>query len=791
MSTRIFGSGIKRREDPRLITGKAKYTDDIKLPGLLHMAVVRSPYAHANIKSIDTSAAEAMDGVVAIFTGQDITLAAIPTAWLIPDSDLKTPEHPALAKDKVRHVGDGVAIVLADNRYQAQDAAEAVVVDYEELSAVVDPEKATQDGAPQLFDDVDNNIAFRWVMGDKSASDDVFDNADVVVSDTIIQQRLLPTAMEPRASLAQYNSATEELTLWCTSQNPHIHRFVISGVTGLAENKVRVIAPEVGGGFGSKIPVYPDEALVSWAAMKLNRPVKWTETRSENYLVTIHGRDHVEHVDMATDSEGNILGIRGTVYAGLGGYISTAAPGVPTYLHGLMYVGPYTIGNAYCETIGVMTNTAPTDAYRGAGRPEATFLIERLVDMVAKKLDMDPVELRRKNLIPKFENGHEVATGVVYDSGDYGPALDKALEMAGYDNFRQEQAEARENGKYLGIGVTTYTEMCGLGPSQVAGAIGFQGGLWESAIIRVTPTGKVQAMIGSSPHGQGSETTLAQIIGDELGFPVEDIEIVHGDTDETPMGWGTYGSRTTPVTGAALAKASRKLKEKARTLAAHLLEAAVQDIEYDDGKFSVKGSPDKFQTIQDVALMATLAWNMPEGMDPGFEESQFYDPPNFVYPFGTHIAVVEVDADTGETTLLRYIAVDDCGPQINPVIVAGQIHGGVVQGVAQALCEGVIYDDNGQLLTGSMMDYTMPRADMFPNFELDETVTPSPHHPIGVKGVGETGTIASTPTVYNAVLDALAPFGIDKVDMPMTAYKVWDAIQKSKNNGGGSAHVAH
>ncbi len=791
MSTRIFGSGIKRREDPRLITGKAKYTDDIKLPGLLHMAVVRSPYAHANIKSIDTSAAEAMDGVVAVYTGEDITLAPIPTAWLIPDSDLKTPDHHALAKGKVRHVGDGVAIVLADDRYQAQDAADAIVVDYEELPAVVNPEKAAQDGAPQLFDDVENNIAFRWVMGDREASDKVFADADIVVKDRIVQQRLLPTAMEPRASLAQYNSATEELTLWCTSQNPHIHRFIISGITGLAENKVRVIAPEVGGGFGSKIPVYPDEALVSWAAMKLNRPVKWTETRSENYQVTIHGRDHVEHIEIAANNDGKVVGIRGTVYAGLGAYISTASPGVPTYLHGLMYAGPYTIPSAFCESIGVMTNTAPTDAYRGAGRPEATFLIERMMDLLSKELDMDPVELRRKNLIPKFENGYEAATGVIYDSGDYIPALEKALGMAEYEKFREEQAEARKNGRYIGIGVTTYTEMCGLGPSQVAGAIGFQGGLWESAIIRVTPTGKVQAMIGSSPHGQGSETTLAQIISEELGFPVDDIEIVHGDTDETPMGWGTYGSRTTPVTGAALAKASRKLKEKARTLAAHLLEAAVEDIEYEDGKFAVKGSPDKFQTIQDVALMATLAWNMPEGMDPGFEESQFYDPPNFVYPFGTHIAIVEVDPDTGVVDLKRYIAVDDVGPQINPVIVAGQIHGGVVQGVAQALCEGVIYDDNGQLLTGTMMDYTMPRADMFPNFEIDETVTPSPHHPIGVKGVGETGTIASTPTAYNAVIDALAPFGITKIEMPMTPYKVWAAIQEASKNEGDSANVAN
>ncbi len=786
MTTRIFGSGIKRREDPRLITGEARYTDDIKLPGVLHMAVVRSPYAHANIVSIDSAAAEAMEGVVAVYTSDDIGdgLAGLPTAWLIPDSDLKTPEHPALAKGKVRYVGDGVAIVLADDRYRAQDAADAVVVEYEELPAVIDPEEAAQEGAPLIHDDVEGNIAFRWAPFDKEASDKVFADADVVVSERILQQRLLPTAMEPRSAMAQYNAATAELTLWCTSQNPHIHRFIISAVTGLNENKVRVIAPEVGGGFGSKIPCYPDEALVSWAAIKLGVPVKWTETRSENYLITIHGRDHVQHVDMAASSDGKILGVRATVYAGMGGYLSTAAPGIPTILHGLLYVGPYTIDSVYCESIGVMTNGTPTDAYRGAGRPEATFLLERMVDNVAREIGMDPAEVRRKNLIPAFEDGYEVAAGLSYDSGDYPAAFEKALGMAGYGDFRRQQKSAMAEGRYLGIGVTAYTEMCGLGPSQVAGAVGFQGGLWESATVRVTPTGKVQALIGASPHGQGSETTLAQIIADELGFPVDDIEVIHGDTTETPMGWGTYGSRTTPVTGAALAVASQKLKEKARVLAAHLMEANVDDIEYADGSFSVKGSPDQAQSIQDVALMAHLAWNMPEGMDPGFEESQFYDPPNFVYPFGTHIAIVEVDAETGEIELQRYIAVDDCGPQINPEIVAGQIHGGVVQGVAQALCEGAVYDENGQLLTGTMMDYCMPKADMFPNFELGETVTPSPHHPIGVKGVGETGTIASTPTVYNAVLDALAPLGVKQLDMPLTSAKVWSAIQDA--NGGGS-----
>ena len=783
-TTRIFGSGIKRREDPRLITGKSRYTDDMKLPGMVYMAVVRSPHAHARIKRIDTAAAKNAPGVVAVFTGADVAMN-VPTAWLVPNSDLKTPAHPVLAVDKVRYAGDGVAIVIADNRYRAQDAADLIQVEYEALPVVVNPEEAAQDGAPQLFDDVPNNIAFHWVAssGDE-ALDKAFAEADVVVSERIIQQRLLPTAMEPRSALAQWNSGTEELTIWCTTQNPHIHRFILSGMTGIGEHKLRVIAPEVGGGFGSKIPVYADEALTCWAAMKLNRPVKWTETRSENYLTTIHGRDHVEYVEMAATSDGTVTAVRGKVYAGMGAYLSTAGPGVPTILHGLMYCGAYTIPNARADVYGVFTNTTPVDAYRGAGRPEATFLVERLMDKMAVALKMDAVALRRKNLIPKFENGHTIALGLTYDSGDYEPALDKALAMLGYDNFRQEQQAARANGRYLGVGVTTYAEICGLGPSQVAGAVGFQGGLWESAIVRVTPAGKVQAMIGASPHGQGEETTFAQLISDELGYPVEDIDIIHGDTNTTPMGWGTYGSRTTPVAGAALVKATRKLKEKARAMSAHMLEAAVEDIDYADGKFFVKGSPESAKTIQEVGLMATLAWNLPPGMDPGFEESQFYDPPNFVFPFGTHIAVVEVEAETGHIELKRYIAVDDCGPQINPTIVQGQIYGGIVQGVAQALYEGVVYDENGQLLTGSMMDYCMPRAEMFPTFELDHTVTPSPHHPVGVKGVGETGTIASTPSVYNAVIDALSPFGIEQIDMPMTPPKVWKAIQEAQNGGG-------
>lgn len=787
MATRIFGSAIKRREDPRLITGKARYTDDFQLPGMLSMAVVRSPHAHANIRSIDISAAQKAPGIIAVFTGKDVTLAPVPCAWLVPNSDLKTPPHPTLATEKVRYVGDGVAIIIAQNRYLAQDAVDLVQVDYDVLPAVVSPEEATKSGAPQLHADVANNIAFRWIMTqDDDAINRAFAEADVVIKERIVQQRLLPTAMEPRSAVAQWDGPSEELTVWTTTQNPHIARFILSGMTGVPEHKLRVIAPEVGGGFGSKIPVYPDEALASWASMKLGVPIKWTETRSENYLVTIHGRDHIEYVEMAATKEGKVTALRSVVYAGMGAYLSTAGPGIPTILHGLMYNGPYTIAHTRCESIGVFTNTAPVDAYRGAGRPEAIFLIERMMNKMAAALHIDPIEIRRRNLIPPFENGYAVSTGLTYDSGNYAAALDKLLTKIDYAAFRQEQAQARHHGKYLGIAVSTYNEICGLGPSQVAGAIGFQGGLWESAIVRVSPNSKVQAMIGASPHGQGEETTFAQIISDELGVPVEDIEIVHGDTNRTPMGWGTYGSRTTPVSGAALVLATRKIKEKARAMAAHLLEAAVEDIHYESGKFMVKGSPDRFKSFQEAALMATLAWNLPAGMEPGMEASQFYDPPNFVYPFGAHAAIVEVEAETGTVTLKRYVAIDDCGPQINPMIVEGQIHGGIVQGVGQALYEGVVYDDHGQLLTGAMMDYTMPRADHFPQFELDSTVTPSPHHPIGIKGIGETGTIASTPSVYNAVIDALSPFGIEQIDMPMSAPKVWKAIQEARARQGGA-----
>ena len=781
MSTRIFGSGIRRREDPRLITGTATYTDDLTLPRMVHAAMLRSPHAHARIRSIDTSKAAAAAGVVAVYTHADTkdALQPAPCAWLLPDSDLKVAAYLCIAKDVVRYVGDLVAVVVAEDRYAAEDALELIEVDYEPLPAVIDPEQAAKDGAPQLHDEIPRNQAFHWTVagGDIDAA---FEQAEVVVSDRIIQQRLIPNAIETRAALASYTTATGELALWNTTQNPHIVRFLISGVCGLGEDKIRVVAPEVGGGFGSKLAAYPADFVTIFCSMRLGRPVKWTETRSENYQATTHGRDHVQQVELAAKKDGTITGLRCTVHAGMGAYLSTAAPGVPTILHGLMLSGPYTLPAVKEDVYGVYTNGTPVDTYRGAGRPEATFMLERMMDLLAAELEMDPVDVRKKNLIPKFEDGHEVITTLSYDSGDYPAALDKVLAHADYAGLRATQAKGPTNGTYLGLGLASYVELCGLGPSQVAGAIGFQGGLWESAIVRFHPSGKVHVFIGASPHGQGEETTFAQIVSSELGVDTNDVKVFHGDTDTTPMGWGTYGSRTTAVGGAALALTARKIRDKAKVIAAHLLEAAVEDMDYEDGKFFVKGSPDQHKTIEDIALMANVAWNMPEGVEAGLEASTFYDPPNFTFPFGAHLAVVEVEAETGVVTLTRYIALDDCGPQINPVIVEGQVHGGVVQGIGQALWEEAVYDEGGQLVTGSMLDYALPRADMLPDIEVLNTVTPSPHHPLGVKGIGEAGTIASTVAVYNAVMDALRPLGVTSIRMPLTPERVWQAIQQAK-----------
>ena len=779
MSASTFGSGIRRREDPRLITGAATYTDDIVLPGMLHAAMLRSPYAHAKISGIDTSAAADAPGVVAVYTGADLEgeLGAAPCAWLLPNADLKIADYPCIAKDTVRYVGDIVAVVVAESQYQASDALERIDVDYEPLEAVVDPKASMDDGAPRLHEEIQNNQAFHWTVTGGGDIEDAFYSAQVVVKETIVQQRLIPNAMEPRGALASYKKATGELTLWNTTQNPHIVRFLCSLVCGVPEDRLRVIAPEVGGGFGSKIAVYPGDFVTVFCSKKLGVPVKWIESRSENYQATTHGRDHIQEIELAATEDGKITGLRATVWAGMGAYLSTAAPGIPTILHGLMLSGVYDIPAIHEDVYGIYTNTTPVEAYRGAGRPEATFMVERLIDLLASKIEKDPAEVRRLNFIPKFDDGHDVVTGLTYDSGDYGGALSKLMDEAGYDELRAEQAVERKKGRYIGLGLSTYVEICGLGPSQVAGAIGFQGGLWESAIIRFHPSGKVHVMIGASPHGQGEETTFAQIVARELGVSPEDVKVMHGDTDSTPMGWGTYGSRTTAVGGAALALAARKIRDKAKVIAAHLLEAAVEDMEYDDGNFFVKGAPDSGKSIQDIALMANVAWNMPEGVEAGLEATSFYDPPNFVFPYGAHLAVVEVNDHTGQIDLKRYVAVDDCGPQINPMIVEGQVHGGIVQGIGQALWEEGVYDDDGQLLTGSLLDYAIPRADGLPPIEVHSTVTPSPHHPLGVKGIGEAGTIASTVAVYNAVIDALRPIGVESVKMPLTPERVWQAIR--------------
>jgi carbon-monoxide dehydrogenase large subunit len=779
--TKLFGASIKRREDPRLITGNATFTDDLQLHGLVYAHIVRSPYAHARIKHIDVEPARRVRGVIAAFTGKDLqgVINPIPTAWLIPNSDLKTPPHPALAVDTVRYAGDGVAVVVAEDRYTARDAAALVRVDYEALPAIVDQQKAMEPGAPQLHAEVPNNLAFKWVLGNADATAAAFKEAErdgVVISQRFINQRLIPNALETRSVVAQYNYGSGELTVWYTTQNPHIARFLMSVVTGLPEHKIRIVAPEVGGGFGSKIPFYADEAVVAFCARQTGRPVKWTEDRRENYQGTIHGRDHITDLEVAARRDGTITGLRGKTWANLGAYLSTAAPGVPTILHGLMLTGCYTIPNVDYVVYGVMTNTTPVDAYRGAGRPEATYLIERMVDRVAAKLNMDPAEIRRRNFIPADKFPYTTAEGLAYDSGDYVPALDKALAMVDYKRLRQEQQQGPRNGKHLGIGLSTYVEICGLGPSAVAGAVGFQGGLWESAVVRMHPTGKATVFTGASPHGQGEETTFAQIVAEELGLPIEDIDVVHGDTASVPMGWGTYGSRTAVVGGAAVAIAARRVKEKAMKIAAHMLEAAEQDIVHDQGRFHVRGSPDRAKTIQEVTLQAYLAWNLPAGIEPSLEASAFFDPSNFTFPFGTHVAVVEVDPDTGEVDLTRYVAVDDCGRVINPLIVDGQVHGGLVQGIAQALWEGAAYGSDGQLLTGTMADYAVPKAHLFPMFETGRTVTPSPHNPIGVKGVGETGTIASTPAVVNAVVDALRSYEVSHLDMPLTPERIWNAI---------------
>ena len=779
---KLFGSSIKRREDPRMITGRGVYTDDVKLPGQAHAVFVRSPHAHARVKRVDLAAARRVPGVITAFSGKDLAdggVNPLPCGWLLPD--LKIPEYRGIATSTAHFVGHAVAVVIGDSAYAAKDGADQVVVDYELLPSVTDGEKAVKPGAPQLHANVPGNVAFRWSIGDKDQTDAAIKGAARVVRQRLVNQRLIPNAMEPRASMASYNAATGELTAWITSQNPHVHRLLMAAfVLGMPEHKMRVIAPDVGGGFGSKIFVYPEEVAVSWASKTLGRPVKWTAERRESFLTDAHGRDHVTEAEMAVDKDGKIVALRVHTNANLGAYLSTFAPLIPTFLYGTMLSGVYRIPNIYCEVVGSLTNTTPVDAYRGAGRPEATYLLERMVDLAAKAMGVDVAEFRRRNFIAASSFPYQTPVAFQYDSGNYGPALDKALQHLDYKKLRAEQETARQAGRYLGIGFATYIEACGPAPSQVAGALGAQAGLWESAHVRVHPTGKITVFTGSHSHGQGHETTFAQLAADELQVPFEDVEIVHGDTAQVPFGMGTYGSRSTAVGGAAIHLSIEKIKEKAKKIAAHLLEASEADIDYAEGKFAVKGSPARHKAWGEITLMAYLAHNLPKGLEPGLEATSFWDPSNFVFPFGTQIAVVEVNPDTGKATLLRYVAVDDVGRVINPMIVDGMVHGGIAQGAAQALWEYAAYDDGGQLVTGSLMDYAIPKADDLPSYETDRTVTPSPVNPMGVKGAGETGTIASTAAVANAVIDALSPFGISHIDLPLTPARIWAAVQAAK-----------
>ncbi|HLQ64288.1 MAG TPA: xanthine dehydrogenase family protein molybdopterin-binding subunit [bacterium] len=768
-----LGARIKRREDPRLITGTATYVDDLQMPGLLHVVLVRSPHAHAKITAIEIERARAAPGVVAVWTGEDVRARCGPLPVGSRLKDMKVPKrYPLVIDGVVRHVGDPVAAVVATELPLARDASELVEVTYDPLPAVTDIEAALTPEAPVIHPELGTNVCFRLTFG--ANVDDAFTHADRTLSLRVVQQRLVPSPMETRGVVAQFRGG--ELTIWTSTQIPHVVKTTLAETVRVPEHQVRVVAPEVGGGFGCKLDVYAEEALLASLAVALGRPVKWIETRQESFLATVHGRGQVSYVDVAAQADGTITGLRARVLADLGAYSQLLTPSVPTNT-GLMASGCYRIPHVFAEVIGVFTTQTPTDAYRGAGRPEATFSIERVADAVARALKLDPADVRRRNFIPPEAFPYKTATGATYDSGNYAQALDKALKIIGYPALREEQRRLRGQGRFLGIGLSTYVEITGLGA-----ATALPGGNWESATVRVEPTGKVTVLTGSSPHGQGEETTFAQIVSDRLGVSVDDVVVVHGDTRAVPHGVGTFGSRNTAVGGSAVYLASTRIREKATAIAAHLLEVSPGDLVADGAQFRVRGSPQRTVSFPDVARAAYKGAKLPPGTDPGLEATHFFAPPDRVFPFGTHICVVEVDPDTGEVAIRRYVAVDDCGNIINPLLVAGQVHGGIAQGLAQALYEEAIYDQEGQLLTAGFLDYAVPRAAHVPVMELDHTVTPSPHNPLGAKGVGEAGTIGSIPAVVNAVLDALAPFGVESLDMPLTPRKVWQAISSRKKS---------
>src|ERR1700738_3555067 len=783
-----IGTPVRRREDYRFLIGRGTYTDDINRPGQLYAYILRSPHARAGITEIDTATAQAAPGVVAVYTGEDMAadgVGGLPCGWQVHSKDgspMAEPPHPVLAIDSVRHVGDPVAVVIADTLAQARGAGGLVSVDYVEERAVVDPVEALKPGAPQVRDEAPGNLCYDWHLGDLAAVDAAIGKAARVVKLDLTNNRLVPNAMEPRAAIGEYNRATREYTLYTTSQNPHVIRLLMGAfVLHLPEARLRVVAPDVGGGFGSKIYHHAEEAIVTWAAAKVKRPVRWTAERSESFMSDAHGRDHVTHVELALDGQAKFLALKVSTIANMGGYLSTFAPCIPPYLYGTLLAGTYTTPAIYVETKAVFTHTVPVDAYRGAGRPEATFLLERIVDLAADELGMDPAELRRRNFIAKDAYPYQTPVALQYDSGDYFATLDLALKASDVQGFEARRREAAARGKLRGLGIATYIEACGIAPSAVVGSLGARAGLFESAAVRVHAAGSVTVLTGSHSHGQGHETTFSQLVADSLGIPMESVEIVHGDTGKIPYGMGTYGSRSLAVGGSAIVKAMDKVVAKGRKIAAHLLEAAETDIEFKDGKFTVAGT-DRSKAFGEVALSAYVPHNYPlDKVEPGLDETAFYDPTNFTFPAGTHICEVEVDPETGVVRIVDFSACDDFGNIINPMIVEGQVHGGLEQGIGQALLECCVYDkESGQLLTGSYMDYAIPRSDDLPSFKVATKVTPCTHNPLGAKGCGEAGAIGAPAALMNAVHDALAASGVKYLDMPATPHRVWQALQSAR-----------
>jgi aerobic carbon-monoxide dehydrogenase large subunit len=783
MNAPFIGQSVKRKEDARFLTGGGTYTDDVAVAGQTHAYFLRSPYAHAKILGIDISKAKASAGVVAVYTGADLAAAnigSLPCGWLITDVNgqpMKEPPHPPLAQGKVRYVGDHVAVVIAESLDQAKDAAALVNVDYEVLPAVVDTASA-RSATTAVHDVAPDNTCYVWAIGDKTAVDTAFATAKHVTTLELINNRLIPNAIEPRAAVAQYARGDDSYTLHVASQNPHVERLLMTAfVLGLPEHKVRVIAPDVGGGFGSKIYLYAEETVITWASKRVNRPIKWTAERAESFLSDAHGRDHVTRAELALDKNGTFLAMRVATTANMGAYLSTFASCIPTILYATLLAGQYKTPAIHCEVTAVFTNTAPVDAYRGAGRPEATYVVERLVETAAREMNIAPAEIRRRNFITQFP--HQTPVALCYDIGDYDATLTEAMRVADVAGFANRRADAERRGKLRGLGYSTYIEACGLAPSNVAGALGARAGLYEAGEVRLHPTGSVTVFTGSHSHGQGHETTFAQVVADRLGVPIENIDVVHGDTGRIPFGMGTYGSRSISVGGSAIMKALDKVIEKGRKIAAHMLEAADTDIEFSDGAFTVVGT-DRKKTMAEVAFAAYVPHNYPlDKLEPGLNETAFYDPTNFTFPAGSHICEVEIDPETGITSVVNFTAVDDFGNIINPMIVEGQVHGGLAQGIGQALLESCVYDpESGQLLTGSYMDYAMPRADDLPNFNVSTKVTACTHNPLGVKGCGEAGAIGSPAAVMNAITDAL---GVKDLAMPATSERVWRALQVTKS----------